>query len=179
LNTPELVAKLANTFDPETQRSMQEERSQRSFQTTQLMTLTQQLRDAQAATEALRNRLAEVERARDRAELKLELMGPVPFMGFTGNGQSSRAHYIAEECLDLVRRGGKIRSERILPEGGGCVEWFTDDEDDADKENWNPSSSSFSQSALPSFGSSSADASGEGSGEGKGKAAARYLSPNI
>jgi hypothetical protein len=143
------------------------------------MTLTQQLRDAQAATEALRNRLAEVERARDRAELKLELVGPVPFTGFGGNGQSSRARYIAEECPDLVRRGGKIRRETIFPEGGGCIEWFTDEEDDADKENWNPSSSSSGQSALPSFGSSSADASSGGSGEGKGKSAARYLSPNI
>ncbi|KAJ7348574.1 hypothetical protein DFH08DRAFT_959967 [Mycena albidolilacea] len=115
-----------------------------------------------AATKALRNRLAEVECARDRTELKLELVGPVPFTGFGGNGQSSRAHYVAEECPDLVRRGGKIRHE----------------EDDADKENWNPSSSSSGQSTLPSFGSSSADASGGGSSEGKGKSAARYLSPN-
>jgi hypothetical protein len=172
--------KLANTFDPEIQRSMHEERSQRSFQTTQLVTLTQQLRDAQAATEALRNRLAEVERARDRAELKLEFLSPAPFTGFGGNGgQSSRARYIAEECPDLVRRGGKIRCERLFPEGGGCVEWFTDEEDNADKENWNPSSSSSGQSTLPSFRSSSADASGGGNGEVKGKSAARYLSPNI
>jgi hypothetical protein len=179
LNTPELVAKLANTFNPEIQHSMHQERSQQSFQTMQLMTLTQQLRDAQAVTEALRNHLAEVERARDRTELKLELVGPVPFTGFGGNGQSSRARYVAKECPDLVRRGGKIRRETFFPAGGGCIEWFTDEEDDADKENWNPSSSSSGQSTLPSFRSSSADASGGGSGDGKGKSAARYLSPNI
>lgn len=118
LNAPELVAKLANTFDPEIQCSMHEERSQRSFQTTQLMTLTQQLHDAQAATEALRNCLAEVECARDRAELKLELVSPVPFTGYGGNGQSSRACYIAEECPDLVRRGGKIRRRQSFLKAG-------------------------------------------------------------
>ncbi|KAF8175938.1 hypothetical protein K438DRAFT_1847299 [Mycena galopus ATCC 62051] len=151
LNAPELVNTLAKAFDPEAQQSRDDERSQRSFQTTQFFSLSQQLRDAHAATESLRNqliamqsRMYDVERARDRAEWKLEMYG-----------SGSRAKYIAEECPDLVRVGGKIRSERVYPDGGRCIEWFTDisADDDSEKENWDPSSSS--SSGHPSLPSSS------------------------
>ncbi|KAF7349563.1 hypothetical protein MSAN_01681400 [Mycena sanguinolenta] len=137
LNPPELVTKLAKAFDPETQRSMQEERSQWSFQTTQLLSLTQQLRDANAATDALRNqltqmqtRLHEAERARDRAKFKLEFYGPAP----GGERLSRRGQYIAEQYPDLIRVRGKIRN--------------TSAGDDSDKENWDPSSSSADDSGA-------------------------------
>ncbi|KAJ6453365.1 hypothetical protein C8R45DRAFT_633831 [Mycena sanguinolenta] len=173
MNLPELVTKLAKAFDPETQQSMQEERAQRSFQTAQLFSLTQHIRDANATADALRNQLTqmqtrvhEAERARDRAEFKLELHGPAP----GGERLSRHGQYIAEQYPDLVRVRGKIRSERIFPEGGGCVEWFTDTsaDDDLDKENQDPSSSSGGPSSdfTMSFSSSSADDSGTGAGAG-------------
>ncbi|KAJ7349864.1 hypothetical protein DFH08DRAFT_958811 [Mycena albidolilacea] len=155
MNAPELVTKLAKTFDPDTQQSQEEERSQRSFQTTQLFTLTQQLRDAQTANDGLRNELASMRRACDHAELKLEMYEH----GFAGGDvakpkprRSSRSRYIAENYPDLVRRGGKIRCEQIYPDGGACTQWVTDGEssNESEKENWDPNTSS-----LPSFHRSS------------------------
>jgi hypothetical protein len=137
--------------------------------------MTQELRDTQATSERLHNQLAEVGCARDRAELKLEMYGSAPFTGFGGSGSRkvTWAQYIADEYPDLVRQGGKIRCETVYPEGGGCVEWITDDDDD-DKENWNPSLSSSGHPPLDfstSFefnGSSGAGASGSGGGSGGG-----------
>ncbi|KAF7340350.1 hypothetical protein MVEN_01954200 [Mycena venus] len=131
MNAPELVNKLSQAFDPAVLKSRDDERSLRSFQTTQFLALNQQLRDAQAATESLRNELATVQRARDRAELKLELHQP-SFAGFTTSGPRSRARYIADEHPDLVRVGGKIRYG-----------------EDSDKENWDPSSSSSVRLSSP------------------------------
>ncbi|KAF7372590.1 hypothetical protein MVEN_00121800 [Mycena venus] len=107
MNAPELVNKLSQAFDPA-------------------------LRDAQAANESLRNELAVVQRARDRAELKVELYQPGPFAGFTTTGPRSRARYIADEYPDLVRDGGKIRYG-----------------EDSEKENWDPSSSSSGRLSSP------------------------------
>ncbi|KAJ7359667.1 hypothetical protein DFH08DRAFT_652097, partial [Mycena albidolilacea] len=143
----QLVTKLVKTFDPDTQQSREEERSQRSFQTTQLFTLTQQLRDAQTTNDGLQNELVSVRRACDRAELKLEMYEH----GFAGGGdvakpkprRSSRLRYIAENYPDLVCRGGKIRCERIYPDGGACTQWVTDGESSnkSEKENWDPNTS--------------------------------------
>ncbi|KAF8200022.1 hypothetical protein K438DRAFT_1823075 [Mycena galopus ATCC 62051] len=127
LNAPELVNTLAKAFNPEAQQSRDDERSH----------LRNQLI-------AMQSRMYDVERAHDCAEWKLEMYG-----------SGSRAKYIAEECPDLVRVGGKIRSERVYPDGGRCIEWFTDisADDDSEKENWDPSSSS--SSGHPSLPSSS------------------------
>ncbi|KAJ6559914.1 hypothetical protein B0H19DRAFT_1146063 [Mycena capillaripes] len=156
MNAPELVTKLAKTFDPDAQQSREEERSQRSFQSTQLLTLTQQLRDAQTANDGLRNELASVRRACDRAEFKLEMYGH----SFAGGGvvakpkrrRSSRSRYIADNYPDLIRHGGKIRCERVYPDGGACTQWITDGEspdDESEKENWNPTSSSLGDPLFP------------------------------
>jgi hypothetical protein len=113
----------------------------------QFLALTQQLRDAQAANERMRNELAVVQCARDRAELKLELYQPGSFAGFSTSGPRSRAQYIADEYPDLVRVGGKIGCETVYPDGGRCTEWFTDGEDS--KENRDPSSSSSGRLSSP------------------------------
>ncbi|KAJ7311579.1 hypothetical protein DFH08DRAFT_822685 [Mycena albidolilacea] len=151
VNAPKLVNKLSQAFDPAVLKSRDDERSLCSFQTTQFLALTQQLRDAQAANESLRNELAGVQRARDRAELKLELQQPV----FSRSDPRDHATYIAEEYPDLVRVRGKIRCETIYPEGGRCTEWITDGED-SEKENLDPSSSSSGRLSSPfNLGSSS------------------------
>ncbi|KAF7341440.1 hypothetical protein MVEN_01881100 [Mycena venus] len=145
LNAPDLVNKLAKVFDPETQQSLQEERSQRSFQNTQLFTLMQQLRDAQAANDNLRyqvttaqNQAHESDRARDRAEFKLQMYEHGAFGG-SGDGDDGK---------------GKRRSRfQCTGDNGG----------DSDKENWNPSSSSrpssFPRSSSPSDFTASFDTS--------------------
>ncbi|EDR09762.1 uncharacterized protein LACBIDRAFT_325546 [Laccaria bicolor S238N-H82] len=80
--TLELVQTLSKAFDLATQQSHKEDRASRSMQTTQFLTISQQLRDANATIESLRNevsrlcnRFHDAEQARDCAELKLELMG--------------------------------------------------------------------------------------------------------
>ncbi|KAJ7836830.1 hypothetical protein B0H13DRAFT_2106410 [Mycena leptocephala] len=137
--------------------------------TTQFFALTQQLRDAQAANEGLCNQLAvfqnhthDVERARDRAELRLERYEQGPFGG--GSQRRSRAQYIAEEYPDLIRCDGKIRSERVYPEGGGCTKYFTDSDYDWEKENRDPSSSSPFDLTTSSSGSSLPQPSSSSSG---------------
>ncbi|KAJ7713091.1 hypothetical protein B0H16DRAFT_1341737 [Mycena metata] len=147
LNAPELVGHLAKAFDPEVQQARDEERSQRSFQLAQFNSISAQLHDAQAATESLRtqllsmqNRSHEVERARDLAEFKLQLLEqrtvvsqPQP----QPQPRQSRQGWYKEHHPDLIRVDGKVRCERIYPDGGACTEWISDPSDD-EKENWPP-----------------------------------------
>ncbi|KAJ7653533.1 hypothetical protein DFH06DRAFT_1133697 [Mycena polygramma] len=159
LNAPDLVNKLAKAFDPEAQQSRDDERSQRSFQTAQLFTVNQQLRDAQATTESLRSQLAamqqrahDVERAHDQARFKLQMYESGFAVAPKPRKHQRRSEYLAEHCSDIVRVQGQIRSERIYPDGGRCTEWWSDPStgDESDKENWDPSSSGSSFDRLSS-----------------------------
>ncbi|KAJ7701086.1 hypothetical protein B0H17DRAFT_1327685 [Mycena rosella] len=78
---PNLIDKLSRVFDPETQKARDEERSHRSSQAQQIFTLSQQLRDAHASSDRLRNEISilqqhlnDAEHARDVALLKIEMM---------------------------------------------------------------------------------------------------------
>jgi hypothetical protein len=121
-------------------------------------TLTQQLRDAQAANESLRGqitvmqtRMHDVERVKDRAELKLEFAQT----GSSSTGPSYRRpsrSAVYKENPDLVRVGGKVHCEHRYPDGGSCTQWISDrSSDDEDKENWDPSSSTSSTYYDDSF----------------------------
>ncbi|KAJ7677171.1 hypothetical protein B0H17DRAFT_1139816 [Mycena rosella] len=131
MNAPDLVNKLSHAFDPDALKSRDDERSQRSFQTTQIFTISQQLRDAQATIESLRNQITtmqtrthDVERARDRAELKLDMI------------QDTRRVHVRSD----YRVNKKIRCEELYPDGGACTYWVTDhSSDESDKENKDPS----------------------------------------
>lgn len=156
VSAPELVNKLAKAFDPEAQQARDADRSQRSFQNTQLLAVNQQLRDAQATNESLRTQLMaaqthahDTERARDRAEMMLAM-----YERGLGGGKKRRSHarYVAEEYPDLEWAEGKIRSERIYGDGGACTQWYSDASagDDSEKENRDPtSSSSWGHPSLP------------------------------
>ncbi|GLB43828.1 hypothetical protein LshimejAT787_1500120 [Lyophyllum shimeji] len=76
----ELVTKLADAFDPAAFKARDAERADRSLQNTQILTLSQQLCDLHATIESLRAQITnhhsdlhKVERACDRADMKLEL----------------------------------------------------------------------------------------------------------
>lgn len=80
-NGLELMTKLTDALDPRVQQERDEERANRSLQNTQFLSLSQQLRDTNATIENLRqqisnlqSRLHDADRARDRAELKLEMV---------------------------------------------------------------------------------------------------------
>ncbi|KAF7371594.1 hypothetical protein MVEN_00014800 [Mycena venus] len=148
MNAPELVDKLSRAFDPAALQSRNDERAQQSFQTTQIFTLSQQLRDAQATIEALRtqittmqNHINDVERARERAEMRLEMRRG----GYAGPSKPLwRSQFKGRS--DVERNDGKVRCEQVYPDGGACTYWIsdpsTDGDDESDKENRDPSSSS-------------------------------------
>ncbi|KAG6835307.1 hypothetical protein H0H93_002883 [Arthromyces matolae] len=76
----DLVTKLGSAFDPVTIKARDAERADRSFANTQLLTLSQQLRDAQHTNDSLRSqvsdlqdRLHRAERALDRVELEARM----------------------------------------------------------------------------------------------------------
>jgi uncharacterized coiled-coil protein SlyX len=120
MNAPELVDKLSRAFDPDALKSRNDERAQQSFQTTQIFTMSQQLRDAQATIEALRtqmtivqNHVHDVERARDCAEMRLEMRGD----GFAGPSKPvCRSQFKGRS--DVQHVDGKVRCEQTYPDGG-------------------------------------------------------------
>lgn len=100
------------------------------MQNTQLMALTQQVRDAQQVTEAVRSQLADVQqrlqetdRARDRAEFRLEMIQ----MSQSQSVQLSERHSRSAHAPRRPKRMHKC--EESYPEGGGKTWWVTDDED--------------------------------------------------
>ncbi|KAJ6479693.1 hypothetical protein C8R45DRAFT_1005805 [Mycena sanguinolenta] len=77
----DLANKIASAFDPEAQKNRDDARAHRSFENTQLLAMSQQLRDAQATAEnlrsennVLRNRIHDLERKLERSELRQEMM---------------------------------------------------------------------------------------------------------
>lgn len=138
-HSAELMQKLASALDPDIQKTRDDERASRSFQNTQIFTLSQQLRDSQATNDKLRGEVDKVrhkvyklERSLDRARTKLELhYGPRPKRLPTGR----------KNLPDIIRTRGKIRSVEHFPEGGSYTTWVTDgstatDWSDSDKENF-------------------------------------------
>jgi len=143
-NNTDLIGRLADAFDPSVQQARDEGRAQRSFQTSQIFTLTQQLRDANQMNESLRSQLSivqnglhEAERARDRAEMELRLMEK---MGQVSRGDEQgrmgRATGVRRRSLStkrtLQRVRGKTRCEETYPEGGSFTYWVTDPSSDSD-----------------------------------------------
>ncbi|KAJ7702286.1 hypothetical protein B0H17DRAFT_1127849 [Mycena rosella] len=118
-----------------------DERSQRSLQSTQIFTISQQLRDAQATIESLRNQITmmqththAVERAHDCAELKLDMV------------QDTRRVFVRSDYgIDK-----KIRCEELYPDGGACTYWITDhSSDESKKKNKDPSPPSHVHAVYP------------------------------
>ena len=169
MQTTELVSKIAQALDPEAQRTRDEERANRSFQNTQVFTVSQQLRDAQATIEALRtelnttrDRLHAVDRIRDRLDLELNFERRLSALSGKQkplHSPSSRKNHKYEP--DLVRVRGKVRHDEHFPEGGQRTTWITDGSSASDwdnndhKENHNPSIDNYAQ--QPFYASPAAD----------------------
>ncbi|KAJ7740473.1 hypothetical protein DFH07DRAFT_965358 [Mycena maculata] len=126
MNTPELVNKLSQAFDPDALRARDEERGQHLFKTTQIFMMSQQIRDAQATIKSLRTQVTtmhanthDTERARDRVDMALSWYQ-------NGHGKQN-CHHVSRYVNQprLVRVNGKIRNERVYPDGGACTTWDT------------------------------------------------------
>ncbi|KAJ6527142.1 hypothetical protein B0H19DRAFT_1385536 [Mycena capillaripes] len=160
MNALELVNQLSKAFDPTVAKARENERAERSFQTTHMLTLSQQLRNSQNSIENLRNQLTamqtrvhDAERGRKLAELKLQFShvgsGPV-FGGDSADLNTSRRRgraAVYKANPDLIRHDGQVRCERLYADGGACTQFYSDhsSDDEEEKENRNPSSSSHSR----------------------------------
>jgi len=167
----DLMAKLSATFDPASQQARDADRANRSMQNAQLLALSQQLRDANTTTEGLRtqindlqSRLHEAERARDRADLKLEMLqfsrsssahssrshrhspSPPPVRRRHRNGRIGARDRSPTTKARLQRQNGKSKNVQYFPEGGSYTTWVTDpsseDSTCSEKENLPPIASS-------------------------------------
>jgi hypothetical protein len=121
--TTGLLNSLSNAFDPAVQRARDEDRANRSLANTQLLTLSQQLRDSQATNESLRgqlfdlrNRMYEAQRTADRAEMHLEMMRAAP----------GPAHPVRSMYHNLPKH--KRQSYRWFVDGGESRAWLSDDD---------------------------------------------------
>jgi hypothetical protein len=153
----ELIQNLNKAFDPSTQRARDEDRARHALDHAHYVSLSHQLRDSQATIEALRNQISELqtrahasETARERAELRMEMME----LTLTGQRRSARGFRPQAFSTPPYRRQQiqpappdrrnrvktKRRYEEMHPDGSGFVKWITDtevdtDTHDSDKEN--------------------------------------------
>ncbi|KAJ6481421.1 hypothetical protein C8R47DRAFT_1283736 [Mycena vitilis] len=160
----DLANQLASAFDPAAQQGRDDARSQRAFENTQMLTVAQQLRDLQGVTESLRsqnsvlqNHIHDLERARDRSELKLELLqmtkGDDRERGRSRRPSHSarhpsplppRFHRSHKRTPGIDRVNGKIRCEQQYPDGGAMTYFLSDPSSgDEEDENANPYWDSF------------------------------------
>ncbi|KAJ7775574.1 hypothetical protein B0H16DRAFT_48467 [Mycena metata] len=161
----DLATKLASAFDPESQRTRDRACAQRGLENTQVLTLSQQLRDANVLAENLRtrntnlqNRVHALERENDRATLRAELM-QLTQRDNEDRGRPRRLsrprqrHRSHKNDPDIERVRGKIRCEHIYPDGGAMTYWVsdpsTDDYDYEYDENENPFEPSYDPPFVP------------------------------
>lgn len=92
-----LMQKIADNFAPSAQRQRDHQRAEQSLSSIHILTLSQQLRDSQKSESTLRseitqlyNRLHAAESARERLELKWELLGGRAIMRRPGAGACSQ-----------------------------------------------------------------------------------------
>ncbi|GLB43906.1 hypothetical protein LshimejAT787_1500900 [Lyophyllum shimeji] len=123
----ELVTKLADAFDPAAFKARDAERADRSLQNTQILILSQQLCDSHATIKSLRAQITnlysdlhKVERACDRADMKLELfeMSRGPKHPPSWSRKAGRFRHSKSAKRDLERHEGHTRVIYRYPEGG-------------------------------------------------------------
>lgn len=113
----DLVTAMSRALHPDVQRRRDIERTERMTASSQLLMLQQQMRDQQQQIFELQGRLQDAYRARDRAELKLEMMDR-PFI---------------ESGVRRGRRKVREESRTMWPDGGEYRGWVTvDTETDSD-----------------------------------------------
>ncbi|KIK16765.1 hypothetical protein PISMIDRAFT_112790 [Pisolithus microcarpus 441] len=123
----ELMNCLSNAFDPEVQRAHDEEHTNCALATTQYLTLSQQLHDAQVMNDKLHNQiyglhneLYEAQHHCDHAEMQLEML----CMSHHSGGWPARMYH------NLPKH--KWQSYKWFADGGESLAWLSGDEEDTD-----------------------------------------------
>lgn len=127
----ELVAHLTHTLNPAVQRARDEERSERFAASTQILAMSNQIRDLNTQLFAMQQRLSEAERTRDIAQLRLEFSTrPAPQVHHARSPLPP--HQPIESPLDIPgwpRKGRRKHHQRIeqnYSDGGQATYWHTD-----------------------------------------------------
>ena len=143
----ELTQKLSDALDPQTQRLRDEDRAVHSLQTTQIFTISQQLRDSNAVSDTLRRENTElrehldrISRHRDRLDMELNLERRMSSLTSKAHDLPRRLEHKYDPTLRRVK--GKIRHDEYFSDGGQCTSWITDGSSSSDwdreKENISP-----------------------------------------
>lgn len=117
----DLLHTITRSLDPNARAARDDERTARSLQSTQLLALSNQLRDSQAAVEDLCNRLRDADCRADRAEMELT-MERMTRGRQHGRSPSRRRDYRSPSHHRGDRR---VRREIRYRSGGGSVTWVT------------------------------------------------------
>jgi hypothetical protein len=117
----DFLASVSSVLDPAAQAQRHEDRSSRAIQTSQIFTLTSQLRESQALVESLRNRLSESDRDRNNAERRADR---VEMMSMLSSSRRER------EASPPRRRDRRQRQEVYYADGGRATCWVGGSDDD-------------------------------------------------
>lgn len=139
-----LLATISNVLDPDTRRARNEEHSVNALQTTQLFTLTSQLREAQRVADDLRNQLMEADRQRNAAERRADRAELFEMMTERRGAQVVSRKDLSPRFAPRVgpRRQSPVhsrprkrlyRQEITYAEGGKSVRWVGGSDDDQDE----------------------------------------------
>lgn len=124
-----LLATLSGALDPATQAARQEERAAHTFQTSQLFSVSAQLREAQNLVESLRTRLSESERERNAAERRAD---KVEMLAMLSGRQAEQTPLYPPRWANLPSAtrtpSRSVRHDVYYADGGRAVRWVGPDD---------------------------------------------------
>lgn len=133
-NGQALLANISKVLDPNTRRAHAEEQSVSTLQTSQIFTLSSQLRESHRQVEALRNQLADAERRcnnADRRADRAELMEMIT----ESRGRQPGPHCPPRGGFRIrgsLRTRRHFRQEIYYADGGRATRYLGSDDDDAE-----------------------------------------------
>jgi len=144
----DILTNISSALDPAAHAARGEDRAARSLQSTQIFTLTTQLRDTQTIVEALRNRLAESDRERNAAERRAdraEMMGMLSGSrghrdhGHRDHSRRDRSHRDRSHRDRSPHRHNRTQRQDVYyADGGRATRWVGSGDSDAFPTNDSP-----------------------------------------
>jgi len=135
-----LLATISHVLDPDTWRAHNEEHSVNTLQTSQIFTLTSQLREAQRVADDLRNQLMEADRQRNAAEQRADHAELFEMMTEQRGAQVVSQKDLSPGfpprvglCRHSQPRKCLYRQEITYAEGGKSIRWIGGSDDDRDE----------------------------------------------
>lgn len=139
-----LLASISNVLDPDTRRARNEEHSVNALQTSQIFTLTSQLREAQRVADDLRNQLMEADRQRNAAERRADRAELFEMMTERRGAQVVSRKNLSPRFPPRVGprrrspvhsqpRKRRYRQEITYADGGKSIRWMGGSSDDQDE----------------------------------------------